>query len=139
MSSAAWTALFTVLGGVIVFVVGQFVQRFLLEPIQDQRRVTGEIAFVLLYHGNVGRFQNEAHRNEVGMELRRLAGELRATRSKIPFYRLLEKTGWIPTTGSVIKASSGLVGWSNAVFGGHEDSISHHKETVREQLNIINP
>ena len=50
------TVALTILGEVVVFVGGQIAQRFFLEPIQDQRKVIGEIAYVLLYHDNVGRF-----------------------------------------------------------------------------------
>jgi hypothetical protein len=137
--SDAQTAGLTVFAGFVVFVGGQIVQRFLLEPIQEQRKVIGDIAYMLLYHDNVGQFHKEEYRGEVGYTLRRLAGELRRTRSTIPLYRLLEQTPWVAKTDNVIKASSGLVGWSNSVIGGSEDAATVHKNRIAENLNILCP
>lgn len=47
------TAALTALFGVLVFVLGQAAQRFVVEPIQDQRKVIGEVAFALLMFANV--------------------------------------------------------------------------------------
>jgi hypothetical protein len=137
--SEVLTAALTVFAGFVVFVGGQIVQRFLLEPIQEQRRVIGEIAYVLLYHDNVGRFHTEEYRGEVGYTLRKLAGELRRTRATIPLYGLLEKTPWVVKTDNVMTASSSLVGWSNSVIGGSEDTSIVHKNTIAENLNILRP
>jgi hypothetical protein len=138
--SEVLTAALTVFAGFVVFVGGQIVQRFLLEPIQEQRRVIGEIAYVLLYHGNVGRFvpfESQQSRDDTAATLRRLAAELRTTRATIPAYRQLEKTPWVVKTENVITASSSLVGWSNSVIGGTEDTLSQHKDAVRESLGIL--
>jgi hypothetical protein len=135
--SGALTTFLTVLSGALVFVVGQTVQQFILEPLQEQRRVIGDIAFELLYHANVGRFHTQEYRGEVGYTLRRLAGELHRTRSTIPLYRLLERTPWVVKTDYVMKASSGLVGWSNSVIGGSEDTAREHKDTIRTSLGIL--
>jgi hypothetical protein len=51
--AALMTAAFTAFFGVIVYAGGQAAQRFVLEPVQEQRKVIGEIAFALLMHGNV--------------------------------------------------------------------------------------
>jgi hypothetical protein len=134
------TAALTVLAGFIVFVVGQIAQRFVLEPIQDQRKAIGEIAYTLLYHGNVGRyvpFESQQSREEIAAGLRRLAGDLRKTRATIPAYRQLEKTPWVCKTENVITASTHLVGWSNAVIGASEDTIPEHQKAIREALGIL--
>jgi hypothetical protein len=137
--SAGWTVPITVVSGVFVFVVGQAVQRFLLEPIQQQRRVIGQVAFALLYYGNVGLykpFESES-REDIASTLRKLAGELRRTRSTIPVYRLLEKTRLVPKTDNVIKASAHLTGWSNSIIGGSEDTAAEHKDIIRFSLDIV--
>jgi hypothetical protein len=144
--NAGWTAFLTVLAVVFVFVVGQTLQRFLLEPIQEQRRVLGEIASVLLYHDNVGRFiirgvrnDNPAwqSRDEVGVALRKLAGELRTTRSVIPAYRFLERTPWVVKSENLMTASDSLAGWSNAVLLANEDTAEEHKNKIAESLGIL--
>jgi len=39
--------------GVAIFVLGQVLLRFLVEPIQEQRRIIGEIASALVYLANI--------------------------------------------------------------------------------------
>ena len=48
------TASFTAFFGAVVLVLGQLIQRFLLDPIQTQRKTVGEIAFNLTF---LGRFR----------------------------------------------------------------------------------
>src|SRR5215208_4509917 len=134
--SAAMTAALTVLAGFAVFVGGQIVQRFFLEPIQEQRKVIGEIAYVLLYHDNVGRFMSGEAREEVAATLRRLGGELRATRRTIPAYRQLASMGWVLKTDNLMRASAHLAGWSNAIIGASEDTTTQHKDIISESLSI---
>jgi hypothetical protein len=143
--NGALTAGLTVFAGFVVFVGGQIVQRFILEPIQEQRRVIGEIASALLYHDNVGRYtmrdtrESEAwvDRDGIAANLRKLAGELRKTRATIPAYSVLEQTPWVPRTENVMKASKGLVGWSNAVLEASEGTSTEHKDTIARSLGIL--
>src|SRR4051812_41961606 len=96
------TALLTAFFGVLVFVAGQFIQRFLLEPIQEQRKAIGEVVFNLTFLGNV---DNAAVRQErellstrivdaddAAKTLRTLAGQLRASLWTIPCY---DRLAWI--------------------------------------------
>jgi hypothetical protein len=92
--SSVVTAALTALFAVIVFVAGQLAQRFILEPIQEQRKIIGEIAFSLLFHANVSDMAELSNAGLVQLEepkevvktLRSLAGRLRSTLYTIPFY-----------------------------------------------------
>jgi hypothetical protein len=44
------TAAFTIVGGVFVFVVGQVLSKFFIEPLYDLRKVIGEVRFNLAFH-----------------------------------------------------------------------------------------
>jgi hypothetical protein len=44
----------TALGGVIVFVIGQIVVKFIIEPIYEQKKLIGEIAGSIHFYYNVG-------------------------------------------------------------------------------------
>lgn len=44
----------TAVGGVTVFVIGQLVAKFLIEPIHEQRKLIGEIAATIIFYSNVG-------------------------------------------------------------------------------------
>lgn len=53
MSEALKIAL-TALGGVVVFVIGQMVVKFFIEPIHEQKKLIGEIAGSIIFYSNVG-------------------------------------------------------------------------------------
>jgi hypothetical protein len=47
------TAAFTLLGGVIVYVVGQFLSKAFIDPLQNLRKTIGETRFNLTFHVGV--------------------------------------------------------------------------------------
>ena len=87
------TTALTVVLGFVVFVFGQIAQRFFIEPIQEQKRVIREIAFAVLFYGNVGKFATPELRQEALETLRKLSGQLHATLWTVPRHRLFESLG----------------------------------------------
>src|SRR5215210_5586336 len=92
-------ALITAVLAVLVFVAGQIVQRFVLEPIQEQKRLIGEIAHALLFYANrnaaggeMGAFTAEQI-HEASRHLRDLAGHLRSSIFYVPFYDTPRRSG----------------------------------------------
>ena len=49
---ALFTAALTVIGGVLIYVFGQVLWRFCLEPIHDLRRVVGRLGHLAFHQGN---------------------------------------------------------------------------------------
>ncbi|MFN6188908.1 MAG: hypothetical protein ACK460_22975, partial [Microcystis sp.] len=47
------TSSLTVIGGIIVLVVGQIITKFFIEPIHEQAKAIGEIAYSLTMYSNV--------------------------------------------------------------------------------------
>lgn len=43
----------TVVSGTLVFVVGQIILKFIIEPIHKQKEIIGEIADALIYYANL--------------------------------------------------------------------------------------
>ena len=137
------TAALTALFGVVVFAAGQWVQRFLIEPIQDQRKTIGEIAFNLTYLANMANVALVSEHQlpvnyvmppeQASALLRRLAGQLRASLNTIPWYGLFARLGWLPSRASIIQASTGMIGWSNSLYQG--DTIAPRK-AVAEALQL---
>ena len=132
------SAVQTVLLGVSIYVVGQVVQRFLMEPIQEQRRIIGEIASARLLYANIAHAAQIASDPRMGAgyledatqasrALRSLASRLRATERTIPFYRFWAGLRLIPRPADVQVAAAGLVGWSNSLYSGqpgvHRDKV----------------
>jgi hypothetical protein len=139
--SSLVTAALTALFAVLVFVAGQFLQRFLLEPIQEQRKIIGEIAFSLLFYANVMDMSARENKGLVRLEepveivktLRGLASRLRATLWTIPCYKLFAKLGIVPDEDSVMAASQSLAGWSNSI---HHGDPSVHRKVIAEKLRL---
>lgn len=127
----------TVVSGVLVLVIGQILQRFLLEPIFEQRRIVGEIARVITFHANfTGEGREVEDIREVKYEIRALASSLRASMWTIPFYRLWATLGLVTRRKAVIKASASLIGWSNTIPNGRDESREEHQTKVRDALNL---
>jgi hypothetical protein len=148
LSGAITTAALTVFAGFVVFVAGQIVQRFVLEPVQEQRKVIGEIAHALLYYGNVYLVE-EAEKleelkerrisqlEEAQTALRGLASRLRESLWAVPAYETLARIGWVRKKADILTASRELVGWSNSIFGGSTaELIDRRRATIAEVLGI---
>ncbi|MBC7809857.1 MAG: hypothetical protein H7175_01850 [Burkholderiales bacterium] len=133
LETAALTAFF----GVLVFVLGQFVQKFILEPIQEQRKVIAEIAFVLVFLRNVskGSISTEEELHEANATIRRLAAQLRATLWTIPLYGVFARLRIVPERKAIFEASKALIGWSNSIYSGGI-SIAENIKMVEQILHL---
>ncbi len=115
------TAATTVIGGLVILVMGQIVIRFILEPILEYRKVVAGIAEALLHHAHffadsgpdAGTMKGV---DEAAAEIRRLAVELNAKAITIPGYRLL---GWLRVIRpyqKILDARRTLWGLANGMF-----------------------
>jgi hypothetical protein len=112
MMSELLTASITVVLGFFVFVLGQFTQRLCIEPIQEQKRVIGEIAYLLDYYRDVASVAKAGLAEEASRELRRLAGELRSTLRTVLWYRFFEVFRAVEKRENVMRATTELKGVS---------------------------
>jgi hypothetical protein len=145
------TTITTAFLAVMVFVLTQAFLKMVLEPIQAQRELIGEVAHALLFYANViaefevpesiagGRgMKIGAEREEVEetrKALRGLAGRLRASLWTVPFYDSLARFGWVPSRENVIEASTQLVGWSNSLRRD-DDVRDKRREIIADRLGI---
>ena len=136
MMSELLTAGFTVALGFIVFVLGQFIQRLCIEPIQEQKRVIGEIAYLLDYYGNVASAAQAGLAEEASRELRRLAGELRSTLRTVLGYRFFAFLGVVEKKDDVITATTELKGVSLSIRMHDNPAARRHMSAVIQALNI---
>jgi hypothetical protein len=126
-------SLLSIIVSVAVFVVGQVIRRFLLEPLQEQRRVIGEIAGAILLFGNIGPLPPDVPPESLALaathSVRGLepigskssatsAARLRATLWSIPLYRVWSGIGAVHSRAKILGASQQLVSWSNSVHNG---------------------
>jgi hypothetical protein len=131
------TAGLTIFGGAVVLVVGQIVQRFYLEPIQEQRRIIGEIAYALIYDANVVRelFVEERVKETV-TRMRQLASSLRATVRTIPSYGFFARQGVVPPADNVMRASRELIGLSNSTTERVGEENHRRRVRIAKELDI---
>jgi hypothetical protein len=132
----------TVVAGVLIFVGGQLLSRFLVDPLHEWRKLKGEIAHALVFYSNV-HVAPRLHSVEFGEEAmkhyRDLASQLWQRVHAIPCHRLFVLLRLVPSWKRVQAASSGLIGLSNSVF---ETDPLHHmdrnkmRERVREALGL---
>jgi hypothetical protein len=101
-------------------VAGQWILKFLLEPIHEQRKIIGEIAHAITYYENVSTFEGSSTRDrvpEASATLRRLATSLDASPYLIPKYEFMSSRGWGPKFEDISIASRNLILLSNSVYG----------------------
>jgi hypothetical protein len=130
------TAGITVALGYFVFVLGQFTQRLCIEPIQEQKRIIGEIAYLLDYYGNVASVTQAGVAEEASRELRRLAGELRSTLRTVLGYRFFASLGVVEKKDDVITATTKLKWVSLSIKMDDNPAARRHISAVIQALNI---
>ncbi len=116
------TAALTLAGGVVLFILNQWVQKFLIEPLHEQRKVIGEIDFLLIFwawaysnpeaYEHLKPHQIEERRN-AAQALRQVASKLVATTNAVRAYRI----AWgAPPKAKVREVAQGLIALSNSMF-----------------------
>src|SRR4051812_330712 len=117
---AAVTSTLTLIVGVILYVFGQWISKFVIEPVYEQRKIIGEIADALIYYANVAPFENSSTKErvpEASANLRKLATSLMATTYLIPAYGFLSRRDWVRKIEDINIASRCLILLSNSVYG----------------------
>lgn len=128
------TTLSTIVPATLIFVIGQILTRFVLEPIQDQARTVGRIAFSLLAYADYSpESQSSEKLEEASKNLRELAAQLRASRRVIPCYYVLSLLRCVISKRILLESSADLILWSNAIFTG---DTRHYREHLAKLLKV---
>lgn len=143
------TAVLTIFGGVIVYVVGQLLSKFFIEPLHDLRKAIGEVRFNLAFHAATihtpeGRSMDSS--DEARVALSKNSCVLLANLHAIPFYgvtRLLA-FGVLPGRAAIERAAVQLRGLSTYVHetGERADAsidIIRKRVTLIEKLLSLKP
>lgn len=109
----------TILGGVIVYVIGQILSKFFIEPIHEQKKLIGEIADSLIFYSNIytnpgmtaPELMKDAHE-----KLRQQATLLISKTHMIPKYNFFSRLGVVISEKDIEGAFWGLIFLSNSVF-----------------------
>lgn len=113
------TSALTATGAVVVFVASQILGKLVIEPVQDVKKLLGEIRYALVFHAQailtpVG---DPAAEDRAAEALRKLSCDLRSKIGSVPFYDNWARVskGFLPRRQNAIEAAKELMGLSNSV------------------------
>jgi hypothetical protein len=135
----------TIITGFLVFILGQIFLKWIIEPIQDLRKVISEVIF---YFANLyATIQNAKTVDrsvaiDAGKQLEMLGARLLSSQELIPFYKKIRKIISLPTSENILRASKKLSLISKSMFGDENDKhdrLDIYIIDVCQALNIANP
>jgi|SRR6185503_17809262 len=124
----------TAFAGVAVFTLGQIVQKWLIEPVQQQRRAIAKVVYQVSYYA----IQHEGYHFELQQEARTkfreaAAGLLEST-AVIPLYRMLSALSIVPKQNIVIDVTEALIKLADDV---NYESLHQAEQALHELLKIF--
>lgn len=131
----------TIISGVVVFALSQYLMEVWIKPLQDYKKIKYEVAKLLVfnapYYSNVLQLKDadEARKlkyTSISEETRTLAAELRAYIELMP----LVHPG-IPSKKKLHNASAELIGLSNGLFKPYGISDNSSENANRENIENI--
>ena len=136
------TSSLTVVGGVLVLVVGRIIEKFLIEPVHEQSNVIGEIADSLIFYANL--YSNPGvgkpeEMDEASRALRQQASRLMARTHAVRCYWLMQLLRIVPKHRDTLRARENLMGLSNSI---HRDDPrlpevnNARRKQIEESLHI---
>ncbi|MFV3013578.1 hypothetical protein ACLD43_17505 [Clostridium botulinum] len=134
------TFILTTLSGIIVFIIGQFLSKFYIEPAQELLKCIGKVESMLIFYANIYSnygFTDKNLLNDAKRNIRNLSSELVSKANVVRGYSLFEFIGYIPSKENIIKAATELMGLSNSL--NDRESISENiksKKTIRTSLKL---
>lgn len=144
---------FTTLLGFLVYVSGQIITAFYIEPIHDQRRVIGEIADAIIFYANkyhyypLSIFPSNLVRDDktkdqkeiISDSIRKLGTGLISKTHMIPLYEVFAFLHIVKPMKNILKAKKALIGLSNLVGSPDRNNQQKFEDEIRKSLGIFNP
>lgn len=141
----------TIISGVLVFIVGRFIEKLFIDPMKEHKTVIAEIYDGLIYHANIisSPLAIDKHTNDEMLkkynkasdELRRMSTKLRAATFNLNgvywIYRLLFRA---PKKKDISAACGTLIGLSNSLTYVRDvedfDRNNHKTAYIMEKLKL---
>lgn len=138
------TTFITVFSGTLVFVLGQIINKFFIEPIHNQSKVVGKIGYNLIFYSyiinNPGLSLDtmpQDVRQEAYQELRGLASEIMMRTYIIKGYCFFEKLKIVPRQNYISEVSSDLIGLANSILRSDIQSLKYVIEWEKDIKNKL--
>lgn len=143
MSNPAVAAIFALVGGIVLFVANQLVQKLVLDPLQEQSRTIAEITVGLVRWARVY-VTPRKHPQEQSQEaddasegLRLLAARLLASTHMVWGYPTVSKVLRVPPIPTVQEAAKELIFLSNSIYYPPENVDPKRGSTNRDAANHV--
>jgi len=135
------TSALTIIGGVLVYTLGQIISKFFIEPVHEQAEIIGDISDALVYYAREYSSPGLLPRDmldEAHEKFRRLASLLKAKTYRIKWYSFFTLFRLVPKLKSIEESSKQLIGLSNSVYRSSDsDSRSIDRvDKIRKLLGI---
>lgn len=137
--SSLETALFTLAGGVFLYLLSKLLENIVIIPLQTYVKIKSDIKYLLVYHAN--KFgQKEAWGNREqdffkGLdEIRKISSEIYSISCIYWFARFIRI---VPSKQKLEKVGELLMGLSNSVKELSPDSFKHIEDKQKEIRNIL--
>ncbi|HAT72857.1 MAG TPA: hypothetical protein DCS63_08585 [Elusimicrobia bacterium] len=123
----------TILSGVFVFISGETIQRFILDPLKDFKKTIGKIDNKLKFHSNIITSPKLAGdlAPELYKVLRELSCDLESAYKQIPFKTLFRLICILPKHKNVSEAAKKLIFLSNSV---NKNGIPRENDAALEEI-----
>ena len=135
----------TVLSGVFVYIVGQWVLRWVIEPVQDTRKTIGEIAhFLREYQAPIANrdVTSKERLSEISNRLNLLSADLFSHLYLVPGYNFTRRLFGLPSSKHIRDVERELRGLSNAVVNANsrlDEEIARRHDKIFDGLGIQFP
>jgi len=126
----------TVISGVLVFVLSQYILKFIIEPLQEYKKIIAKIDNKLKFYANIISNPGILPRDvilEYSDEIRSLSCELEQIYKQIPFAFLRRL---IKSQQLISDSASRLIRLSNSLYQGDALRNDEDIRKIRENLNI---
>lgn len=147
MSKEVFTIIFGILSGVLVFVIGRFIEKLFIDPIKEHKSVIAEIYDGMIFYANkIGNPQQVTEHtpdsviadfNKASDEIRRMSTKLRAATYNLKgFYWLYRIIFRAPKLSEINEVCGSLIGISNGLlYRGDRDYLIDFN--LQKQENIM--
>lgn len=133
------TAAITLLGGILIFSITKLIEKLMLDPLFELKKIIGQISYCLMFNANKFGHKDVWTKEELNIvsdELRLLASKLHTQILLIHGYWILKLFKLVPSKKRVHFASKALIGLSNGMFGSDFKFIENQKEIIKKNLNV---
>jgi len=125
-----YTSIFTIIGGTIIFVVGQLMLKLFIEPICRQHQVLGEIDHTFKHYKNLYGNIPPDFKMQAAKDFRRLALDVRTNAYSIRCYKMWSNVNVVLSKNTANNLSDELIQLSNDLERDYYNTVERYEKKV---------